>query len=91
MGKFPWCFITTDFGKFLWRDIITDLGKFPWRQIITELGMLKQGYRYHKLPNFFSKFYRRYYDSISKSKLDLNLSCTKDFRNLNSVVPWCIN
>ena len=53
MGKFPWCFITTDFGKLLWRDIITDLGKFPWRQIITELGMLKQGYRYHKLPIFF--------------------------------------
>ena len=25
------------------------------------------------------------------SKLDLNLSCAKEFRNLNSMVTWCIN
>ena len=25
------------------------------------------------------------------SKLDLNLSCAKDFLNLNSMVTWCIN
>ena len=25
------------------------------------------------------------------SKLDLNLSCAKDFQNLNSMVTWCIN
>ena len=25
------------------------------------------------------------------SKLDLNLSSAKDFRNLNSMVTWCIN
>ena len=23
--------------------------------------------------------------------LDLNLSCAKDYRNLNSMVTWCIN
>ena len=28
--------------------------------------LLKQGYRYHKLHKTFSKFYRRYYDLISK-------------------------
>ena len=28
--------------------------------------LLKQGYRYHKLRKTFSKFYRRYYDLISK-------------------------
>ena len=28
---------------------------------------------------------------ISKFKLDLNLSCAKDFGNLNSMVTWCIN
>ena len=33
---------------------------------------------YHKLRKTFSKFYRRYYDLISNSKLDLNLSCAKD-------------
>ena len=30
------------------------------------LKLLKQGYRYHKLGKTFSKFYRRYYDLISK-------------------------
>ena len=39
----------------------------------------------------FSEFYRRYYDLISNYKLDLNLSCAKDFWNLNSIVTWCIN
>ena len=30
------------------------------------MKLLKQGYRYHKLRKRFSKFYRRYYDLISK-------------------------
>ena len=30
--------------------------------------LLKQGYQYHKLHKTFSKFYRRYYDLISKFK-----------------------
>ena len=33
--------------------------------------ILKQGYRYHKLRKTFSKFYRRYYDSISKFQVRL--------------------
>ena len=33
--------------------------------------LLKQGYRYHKLPKTFSKFYRRYYDLISKFQVGL--------------------
>ena len=40
--------------------------------------LLKQGYRYHKRRKTFSTFYRRYYDLILNSKLDLNLSCAKD-------------
>ena len=52
---------------------------------------LKQGYRYHKLCKTFYKFYRRYYDLISKFQMDLNLSCAKDFQNLISMVTWCIN
>ena len=28
---------------------------------------------------------------LSSSKLDLNLSCAKDFRNLISMVTWCIS
>ena len=33
--------------------------------------LLKQGYRYHKLCKTFSKFYRRYYDLISKFQISL--------------------
>ena len=47
--------------------------------------LLKQGYRYHKLCKTFSKFYRRYFDLLSKSLLHQGLL------NLNSMVTWCIN
>ena len=33
--------------------------------------LLKQGYRYHKLRKTFSKFYRGYYDLISKFQVGL--------------------
>ena len=33
--------------------------------------LLKQGYRYHKLRNTFSKFYRQYYDLITKFQVGL--------------------
>ena len=33
--------------------------------------LLKQGYRYHKLRNAFSKFYRRHYELISKFNVGL--------------------
>ena len=33
--------------------------------------LLKQGYRYHKLRKIFSKFYKRYYDLISKFQVGL--------------------
>ena len=36
------------------------------RNILLTQKPLKQGYRYHKLRKIFSKFYRRYYDLISK-------------------------
>ena len=35
--------------------------------------LLKQGYRYNKLHKAFSKFYRRYYDFISKFQVGLKL------------------
>ena len=52
--------------------------------------LLKQGYWYHKFRKTFSKFYRQYYNLISKFQVGL-LSCAKDFRNLNSMMTWCIN
>ena len=33
--------------------------------------LLKQGYRYHKFRKAFSKFYRRYYELISKFNVGL--------------------
>ena len=43
----------------------------------------------------FAKLLQNYIEDTMilflNSKLDLNLSCTKDFRNLISMVTWCIN
>ena len=39
---------------------------FNTRNKILTAKLLKQGYRYHKLREAFSKFYRRHYDLISK-------------------------
>ena len=64
---------------------------FNTRNKLLTQKLLKQGYRYHKLCKTFFKLYRRYSDLISNSKLDLNLSCAKEFRNLSSMVTWRIN
>ena len=50
------------------------LYRVPLRILDTKLltqKLLKQGYRYHKLRKTFSKFYRRYYDLISKLQVGL--------------------
>ena len=39
-------------------------------KLLTQI-LLKQGYRYHKLLKTFSKFYRRYYDLVSKFQVGL--------------------
>ena len=64
---------------------------FNTRNKLLTQKLLKQGYRYHKLRKTFSKFCRRYLIWFLNSKLDLNLSCAKDFRNLISMVTWCIS
>ena len=47
---------------------VTDLNTH--NKLLTQ-KVLKQGYRYHKLCKTFSKFYRRYYDFISKLQVRL--------------------
>ena len=47
---------------------ITD---FNTRNKLLTQKFLKQGYQYHKLRKTFSKFYRRYYDLISKFQVGL--------------------
>ena len=64
---------------------------FNTRNKLLTQKLLKQGYRYHKLHKFFSKFYRRCYDLISKFKVGLISLLPKDFRILISIVTWCIN
>ena len=44
---------------------------FNTRNKLLTQKLLKQGYRYHKLRKTFSKFYRRYYDLISKFLIGL--------------------
>ena len=47
---------------------------FNTRNKLLTQKLLKQGYRYHKFRKTFSKFYRRYYDLISKFQVRLNFS-----------------
>ena len=44
---------------------------FNTRNKLLTQKLLNQGYRYHKLRKTFSKFYRRYYDLISKFQIGL--------------------
>ena len=44
---------------------------FNTRNKLLTQKLLKQGYQYHKLRKTFSKFYRRYYDLISKFQIGL--------------------
>ena len=44
---------------------------FNSRNKLLTQKLLKQGYMYHKLRKTFSKFYRRYYDLISKFQVGL--------------------
>ena len=53
--------------------------------------LLKQGYQYHTLHKTFSKFYRRYYDLISKFQIGLKSLLRQGLSDLNSIVTWCIN
>ena len=64
---------------------------FNTRNKLLTQKLLKQGYRYHKLVKHFQNFIDDTMIWFLNSKLDLNLSCAKDFRNLISMVTWCIN
>ena len=56
------------------------------------INCYKQGYRYNKIH---AKHFLDFIDDTMilylNSKLNLNLSCAKDFRNLISMVTGCIN
>ena len=54
----------------VWIQIRSDVLSDTRNKLLTQ-KLLKQGYRYHKLRKTFSKFYRRYYDLISKFQVGL--------------------
>ena len=53
--------------------------------------LLKQGYRYHKLRNAFSKFYRRDFEWIEKYHVSLIKTYATIFVIQNFMEIWYIN
>ena len=64
------------------------IADFSTSNKLLTLKLLKHGYWYHKLTKHFQNFIDDTMIRYLNSKLDLNLSCAKDFRNLNSMVTW---
>ena len=59
---------------YAWKEFVCcnkHLAMFNTRNKLLTQKLLKQGYRFHKLCKTFSKFYRRYYDLISKFQVGL--------------------
>ena len=61
---------------------------FNTRNKVLTTKRLRQGYRYHKLRKAFSKFYRRYFDPVSKYNVGLKHFLCKAFLNLNFMATW---
>ena len=53
--------------------------------------LLQQGYRYHKLRNCFSKFYRRHYELISEYNVGLKTLLGEGLSQLELLVTWFTN
>ena len=65
---------------------------FNTRNKLLTQKLLKQGYQgIINLAKHFQNFIDDTMIWFLNSKLDLNLSCAKDFRNLISMVTWCIS
>ena len=64
---------------------------FYTRNKLLTQKLVKQGYRYHNPPKTNSKFYRRYYNLISKFQVRLKSLLLQGLSDLNSMVTWCIN
>ena len=69
-------FRSTSYGVFISQLIrfaraSSIVAEFNTRNKLLTQKLLKQGYRYHKLHKTFSKFYRRFYDLISKFQVGL--------------------
>ena len=58
--------------RFARTSSYVDVADFNTRNKLLTQKLLKQGYWFHKFRKTFSKFYRRYYDLISKFQVGLN-------------------
>ena len=68
--------VWTSYGVYISQLILfatasSYVADFNTRNKLLTQELLKQGYRYHELRKTFSKFYRRYYDLISKFQVGL--------------------
>ena len=63
---------------------------FNTRNQILTAKLLRQGYRYHKIREAFSKFYLRHFDIESKYNDGLKHLFCKAFQNLNTMGTWYI-
>ena len=64
---------------------------FNTRNKLLTQKLLKQGYQYHKYAKLFSKFYRRYYDLISKFQVVLKSLLHQGLSEPYFYGDWCIN
>ena len=74
--KFEFILLSSSYGVYISQLIrfaraSSYVADFNTRNKLLTQKLLKQGYRYHKLRKTFSKFYRRYYDLISKFQVGL--------------------
>ena len=66
--------------------VCSDFDDFNNRNLFLTAKLLKQGYRYHKIRNAFSKFYHRHSELIVKYNIGLKLFCNKAYQNLYFMV-----
>ena len=62
---------TTSYGVYIFQlirfaKVSSHLADFNARNRSLTAKLLQQGYRYHKICKVFSKFYRRYFELVSK-------------------------
>ena len=85
---------STSYGVYisqLIRFASSHITDFNTRNKLLTQKLLKQGYRIINFAKPFLNFIDDTTISYLNSNLDLNLSFVNDFRNLNSMVSWCIN
>ena len=51
--------------------MFSQLDDFYTRYKVLTAKLLRKGYRYHKIPKAFSKFYRRHFDIVSDYNVGL--------------------